>query len=230
MAHLAEDLIAECSAAGVEIRLGCTADVPLVRELQPDLVVVATGARPVRPSWAGDRRVVDAASVLAGSVSPAGRVVVFDEYGSAAATSVAELLAGRGADVEILTPGLVVGQDLGLTLDLPGWKQRAAALGIREVTEQVVLSVAGSDGAAGRPTRGGAELVLTTMEHPTGRRHARPCDAVVVAAHPEADDRLWLALRDALSPDVSVVRVGDCVAPRSAGDAVREGWAAVMAL
>jgi 2,4-dienoyl-CoA reductase (NADPH2) len=73
-------------------------------------------------------------------------------------------------------------------------------------------------------------MVLTTMEHPTGRRHERSCDAVVLVAHPEADDRLWSALRDTLPPGVLVLRVGDCVAPRQAGDAVRDGWNAAMAL
>lgn len=223
LAHLSEDLLAESRDAGVEIRTGVTADVALVRHLRPDAVVVATGARPVPPSWADPgAHVLDVGAVLAGALTPSGSVLVVDELGSHAATSVAELLADRGIEVEILTPGLVVGQDLGLTLDLPGWKQRAAARGIREWTEQVVLS------ATGDTERG--EVVVTVLEHTTGRSAERRCSAVVVVAHPRADDQLWSALREALPPAVPVLRVGDCLAPRQAGEAVRDGWAAAVSL
>jgi hypothetical protein len=44
-------------------------------------------------------RVVDVADVLAGRVSPTGSVLVHDELGRPAATSVAELLAARGCAV-----------------------------------------------------------------------------------------------------------------------------------
>ena len=46
LAHNYERLLA---AAGVELRLGTEADADTVAELEPDLVVVATGARPYRP-------------------------------------------------------------------------------------------------------------------------------------------------------------------------------------
>jgi hypothetical protein len=84
------------------------------------------GARAVRPMWAGDLgRVVDVRDVLAGSVHPSGEVLVVDEIGFHHATSVAELLARRGAAVEIETPAMVVGQDLATTLDLPEFTCRA---------------------------------------------------------------------------------------------------------
>ena len=53
-------------------------------------------------------------------------MVVVDELGFHQATSVAELLADRGCQVEIVTNGMVVGQDLGITLDLETWNVRAA--------------------------------------------------------------------------------------------------------
>jgi hypothetical protein len=69
--------------------------------------------------------------VADGSVRPEGTVVVVDELGFHAATSVAELLAGRGCTVEVITSALVVGQDLGLTLDLELWTRTAHAQGVR---------------------------------------------------------------------------------------------------
>jgi 2,4-dienoyl-CoA reductase (NADPH2) len=223
LAHLVEDLLTECLESGVDVQTGVSADVAVVRSLEPDAVVVATGAQPAPLSWAdAGASVVDAGSVLAGASTPSGSVLLVDELGSHAATSVAEMLAERGVDVEIVTPGLVVGQDLGLTLDLPGWKQRAAGLGIRESTEQVVLAVTAD------PERG--EAVVTLLEHTTGRRAERRCSTVVVAAYPRPEGQLWPALRVALPADVPVLRVGDCLAPRQAGEAVRDGWAAAVSL
>ena len=96
------------------------------------MVVVATGARPARPWWAGDDdRVVDVRDVLEGRVHPEGRVVVVDELGFHQATSTAELLADRGCAVEIVTNGMVVGQDLGITLDMETWNVKAHRLGHR---------------------------------------------------------------------------------------------------
>ncbi len=66
-------------------------------------------------------------------------MVVFDELGFHQATSVAELLADRGATVEVVTPGMVVGQDLGITLDLEHWWIRAGAKGIVQTTDMLVM-------------------------------------------------------------------------------------------
>ena len=73
-------------------------------------------------------------------------MVVVDELGFHQATSVAELLADRGCQVEIVTNGMVVGQDLGITLDLETWNVRAHAKGIRQATDLVPLGVAEQDG------------------------------------------------------------------------------------
>ena len=68
-------------------------------------------------------------------------VLVVDELGFHQDTSVAELLAARGHAVEVVTPALVVGQDLGLTLDREGFRRRAHAAGIRCRTDLAVLGV-----------------------------------------------------------------------------------------
>jgi len=58
-----------------------------------------------------------------------GDVVIIDEIGFHHATSTAEVLADRGCSVEIITPGMVVGQDLGITLDMENWWIRAGEKG-----------------------------------------------------------------------------------------------------
>jgi 2,4-dienoyl-CoA reductase (NADPH2) len=103
---------------------------------------------------------------------------------------------------------MVVGEELGLTLDLPRWQARAAALGIRQTTDRVVESVTGDD-----------RLTVTVLEHPTGRRTTVQADWVVLATHPEPEDELWHALAGA-GPEVH--RIGDCLAPRRAHAATLE--------
>ena len=104
----------------------------VVQGLRPDRVVVATGAVAQRPWWVGPdvTNACDVRDVLTGAAEPSGDVVLIDEIGFHHATSVAELLADRGCAVEVVTPGMVVGQDLGITLDMEQWWMRAGAKGI----------------------------------------------------------------------------------------------------
>jgi 2,4-dienoyl-CoA reductase (NADPH2) len=204
---LVDDLAAECARAGVAVRTGVRATAAGVRAEAPDVVVLATGARPVRPEWAGGGdRVVDVRDVLTGAAEPVGDVLVVDDLGATAATSVAELLATRGCTVELVTAAMVAGQDLGLTLDRPGWERRAADLRIRRTTERLVTAVDGR--------------TVRLLHHPTGAVEERDVDWLVVAAPPRADDELWTALRGS---GLEVHRVGDCLAPRGAGAATLDG-------
>jgi hypothetical protein len=179
----------------------------------PDVVVVATGAVPLSPWWAGDhQRVVDVRDVLEGRVAPSGRVLVVDELGFHQATSTAELLADRGCAVEIVTPGMVVGQDLGITLDMETWWMKATAKHITQTTDTMVTATA--EAAAGGVT-------VSLQQHTTGMDSERQVDWVVCATPPRPADALWKALR--ADGRVEVHRVGDCVAPRRAHAAVIEG-------
>ena len=102
---------------------------------------------------------------------------------------------------------MVVGQDLGITLDMEQWWIRATAKGIVQSTDLVPM---GFDGTT-----------LTLLHHPTGRQPGRarrtgscsPCRRPGRAAVP----------RPARAAGVAVERVGDCVAPRRAHAAVVEG-------
>src|SRR3954464_4785021 len=156
--------LAECRRLGVTIEYGVNVSAVLVSERSPDHVIVATGAEPQRPWWvpADADHVVDVCDVLDGSADPSGDVVVIDELGFHQATSVAELLADRGCSVEIVTNGMVVGQDLGLTLDMENWWIRAGSKGIVQSTELVPMGVEGG--------------TLSLQHHPTGRMDERTPD------------------------------------------------------
>ncbi len=224
---IARNLIVAARREGVDVRTETEATVEAVRAEHPDAVIVATGARPARPWWAGDhRRVVDVRDVLEGRAHPEGRVIVVDELGFHQATSTAELMADRGCQVEIVTNGMVVAQDLGITLDLEMWNVKAHAKSIRQSVDLVPMGVR----AIGAEADDGPEdtgLVLTLQHHPTGTDHERTCDWVVCAVHQQPDDQLWRALKHAAFP---VLRVGDCLAPRRAHAAVVEGHRAAVSL
>ena len=120
LGDLVRNQLAECRRLGVTIEYGVGVWPGLVAERRPD----TSWSRPApSPPVRGGRRrrpthVVDVRDVLDGSLAGGGpadgdTVVVVDELGFHQATSVAELLADRGCQVEVVTNGMVVGQDLG---------------------------------------------------------------------------------------------------------------------
>ena len=213
---LIRNQLTECKRLGVSIEYGVSAWPGLVLERNAQHVVVATGAEPQQPWWVAGEGVTigvaDVQHVLNGSADPFGTVVIIDEIGFHHATSVAELLADRGCNVEIVTPGMVVGQDLGITLDMENWLIRAHAKGIVQSTDLVPMGLAGNE--------------LTLLHHPTGTNNTRTPDWVVLAVPPQPVEWLYndlssnTALQDA---GVTVSRVGDAVAPRRAHAAVIDG-------
>lgn len=208
LGDLVRNLLGECRRLGVDVAYGREATVSTVLSEGPDAVVLATGARPARPWWAPaeQAQIVDVLDVLSGDARPSGDVVVIDELGFHQATSVAEVLADRGCRVEILTPGMVVGQDLGVTLDLENWWFRAEAKGIVQTTDALIV---GCD-----------DNGLTVLHHPTGRTTARPFAWCVLAVPPVPVDELYHQLKGRVA---ELHRVGDCLAPRRAHAAVVEG-------
>jgi 2,4-dienoyl-CoA reductase (NADPH2) len=101
---------------------------------------------------------------------------------------------------------MVVGQDLGFTLDMENWWMRAGAKGIVQTTDVVPMDFDGHE--------------LTLLHHPTGANRTRRPDWVVLAVPPSPVEWLYNDLKAA---GVSVQRVGDCVAPRRAHSAVIDG-------
>ena len=205
---LVRNQVSECARLGVEIEYGVDVDVAEVQRRRPDTVVVATGSHPAKPYWVpGDADwIVDLRDVLEGTVEPEGNVVVLDEIGFHHATSVAELLADRGCQVEVITPGMVVGQDLGVTLDMENWWIRAMSKGIVQTTECAPMSV--------------DDRTFELQHHPTGTMVSRQPDWIVLAVPGTPAEQLYL---DLLAAGVDVHRAGDAVAPRRAHAAVVDG-------
>ena len=202
----------ELKRLDVKVALGHEVDAAFVIEQKPDVVVIATGSVPQRPYWApGDeQRIGDVIDVLTGQFAPQSgeRVTIIDELGFHQATSVAEVLADRGCVVEIITPGMVVGQDLGITLDMEGFRIRAAAKGITLTTDSVVM---GWDSSL---------RTLSILHHVSGAMVTRETDHVVLAVPNRPVDELFHQLA---ASGLDVRRIGDALAPRRAHSAVIDG-------
>ena len=205
---LVRNQLNECRRLGVTITYGITVDAAFVADQRPDAVVVATGAEASTPWWVtpGASNVVDIRAVLDGTVKPDGDVLVIDEIGFHHATSTAELLADRGCRVEIATNAMVVGQDLGITLDMENWWSRATAKGIVQSTDLVPVAMDGR--------------TVQLLHHPTGSMQTRVPDWIVLAVPAAPADALYFELS---ARGVTVHRVGDCIAPRRAHAAVIDG-------
>jgi len=208
---LVRNLVRELASLDVDVVTGVDADADAVESFGPDVVVAATGSLASLPWWSGNRPdgspgLLDVCDVLRGEPIEGERVLVVDELGFHQATSVAELLADRGHHVEIASPSLVVGQDLGVTLDLEQFWVRATSKGIVQSTSTLVTAL--------RP--GGVEV----QDVRTGAAGRRDVDVVVLALPGIPNDALATSLR---SRGREVLVVGDARAPRRAHAAVIDG-------
>lgn len=132
----------------------------------------------------------------------------------------AETLASRGCAVTIAAAGMIVGQDLGITLDMEGWQQRAHRAGIEQWTD---LSVTAA-------VTVGERVRVTSVNHLTGTEVSAVFDWVVCAIHQEPEDVLWKALSRNESLPFEVHRIGDAVTPRRSHAAVLEGHLVAVSL
>jgi 2,4-dienoyl-CoA reductase (NADPH2) len=209
------NLLHEIEELGIDVRTGVYATPEMVLAEKPDAVVVATGSVPDRHAIPGadGAAVADVTDILSGEIKPGKRVLVVDRLGFHEATSVAEYLGEQGCEVEVITPTLYVGQDLGVTLDLENWYRQARRLGIKCTPNHSPLSIEGK--------------TVTALHNYSGQMvNFDQADTVVLAVHRKADSGLYESLRG----QVELHRIGDCVAPRRAHAAIIEGEKAGRAL
>ena len=199
--------------ATVELRLGIEATPDSVAELEPDAVVVATGARPFTPDLALDGDVRQAWDVLAGDPPAGQRVLVADWGGDPAGLTVAEVLAGAGKRVTLAVASVTVGESVHqYRRNL--YLQRLYRAGV-EIVQHHELATA-SPGEARLRNVFALELERTIA-----------ADTIVLALGRVPEDTLAPALRAA---GFHVEEAGDCLSPRSLEEAVLEGTIAAQKL
>ena len=211
---LVTNLQHELARAGVEVRLDMPVSAETVRRESPDAVIVATGGLPYRPEIEGaeDAHVLDAWAVLEGRANPGGRVLVADWRCDWVGMGLAEKLAREGRHVRLAVTGTNVGQNLQQYLR-DHWVGKLHKLGV-EVIPYARLFGVDSDTAYMAHLVTGEPIIANEVE------------TVVLALGHRPDT----SLEEELAPlGVPLHLAGDCLAPRSAEEAVYEGMMAGLA-
>jgi pyruvate/2-oxoglutarate dehydrogenase complex dihydrolipoamide dehydrogenase (E3) component len=197
----------------VAIQCGVEATAERVLAFGPDAVVVATGARPKPVAIPGATRVYTVWEALL-EPDRLGRHVAFIEAdGNWTSVATAEHLADLGKTVTLIAAGAGYGSRITI-YSMLAVRHRFREKQIRVLALRAARAVEGST------------LVLEDLS--TGQLdRLEGVESVVAAAGGVADDHLYRELRGRVA---DLRMAGDCVAPRTALEAIYEGHAAGRAL
>ncbi|MEA3250906.1 MAG: dimethylglycine demethylation protein DgcA [Pseudomonadota bacterium] len=230
----------ELTRLGVDLRLGTRADEATLRDLRPEIVILATGGQPFLsqvPEWGysesrEESLVVSTWDILSGAVEPGNNVLIYDTICEFSGVSAADYLADKGAKVEIVTDDIKPGAAVGGTT-FPTY--------YRSLYEKEVIMT--SDLALHRVYREGDALVAVLENEYTGAQEERVVDQIVVENGVRPDESLYYALKAesrnrgqidiealyAIQPQPCLsesgegfllFRLGDCTAPRNTHAAI----------
>lgn len=188
MAGITRWLAMEIERLGVTVMTGTTADTAMIRDLQPDVCILATGGQPFleqNPEWgAAEGLVISSWDILTGAVEPGKNVLVYDAICEFSGMSVADFLAARGALVELVTGDIKPGVGIGGTT-FPTY--------YRSLYEKAVVMTA--DLALEKVYREGEKLVAVLENEYTGQKEERVVDQIVVENGTRPAEELYYALK-----------------------------------
>ncbi len=207
---------------GVNVHLDTDVTADMVRKANADAVVLATGSTPRRVSQTGippydpenpvtpgmdQENVLTSWDLLEKEVEVGQRVIVADDgEGNWKGVSIAELLLDQGKEVELISPLDHLGFDLKGMVRLPLLK-RILKKGLVFTPYTMIKEVAGN-------------TVYVYNIHSRQERSIENIDNVVTAYFHSPNDQLYFELKDKIK---ELHRIGDCLAPRMIGDAIRDG-------
>ena len=178
----------ELKRLGVDCRLHAMATEDMVLAQRPDIVVLATGGSShvhEQPDWGVARGLaVSSWDILSGAVEPARNVLVYDGVSTHAGAGVADFLASRGAQVEIVTPDTKVAEDVGGTT-FPIFYRRLYAQQVVFTPNHWLLRVS---------AEGDKKVALLRNEY-TEDREERLVDQVVIENGVTPNDALYGLLK-----------------------------------
>ena len=153
----------------VDVRCSITADHDTVTSLNPDVVVIATGGIPDLEWLAGHEHCDSVWDILSGSTEVRQTVILYDELGDHAGASCAEVLADKGADVELVFRGHLAAERSGY-VNYPVYLKHFYEKGIVLTPDRRLVNV----------KRCGKQLRSTFHNELTGRVEERLSDQLVV--------------------------------------------------
>lgn len=212
---LVTNLLEELRRAEVEVATQRRVSPEALIEAGFERIVVATGARPYAPPLErlGDLPISQAVTLLEAASLPGGHVVVYDTQGDWVGLGVAELLARAGARVTLAVNGLYPGESL-QSYVRDATVARLHDLGVKVMTYARAFGV-DDDSVYFYHTGGGEPMVVEAVD-----QLVLSCGGAPVVS-PEDEDR-WAAL--------PVTLIGDCLAPRTAEEAVYDGLKAALSI
>ncbi|MBF0528349.1 MAG: FAD-dependent oxidoreductase [Deltaproteobacteria bacterium] len=190
----------------VDVRLSMEASADTILQLKPDVVVIATGAGPCTPSIPGlngQKNISTAADILKGRLPEGRRVCIIG--GGLVGCETALYLAGKIEQISIveLRHGLALDADERLRIIL---LKELMAKGIDCHTDTNVVSVSLKE--------------VSTLA--AGQEQKIPSDSVVVALGSQPRRKIADELEKKFTG--RIFSIGDCVQPRNALEAIREGF------
>ena len=210
MQRTVSSLVRLAEKSGAAVRRGVEATVGGVSALEPDVVVVATGAEPIIPPVPGLERALTGEDVLTGRAEVGGATLVIG--GGLVGIEVAEHLAQRGVPVVVVEMLSEIARDMEpITRKLTS--KRLAKLPVTVHTDSRVTALS-ADGKA-------------TVEGPNGARVLGPFDAVVAAVGTRPRDELSSQLA---ARNIEVHVVGDAAELAQVQGAVRSAWEVARSL
>ncbi|MCL4440149.1 MAG: FAD-dependent oxidoreductase, partial [Firmicutes bacterium] len=199
----------ELAVCGVKVVTGKRGKTEDILAIQPDTLVVATGAKtmdsgiPVK----GCKK-MSAKKVISNPVDSDKKVLFWDVIGDRLMARAVEKLLSAGNKIYLVTPDWFAGSKLADTMELSSWNQRLMS-GPAEIFTISVLRGIDGDQALIENKFSGKPLTLTGIE------------LFVFNAWPKPDEGLYLSLKDRVK---EIYRVGDCLAPAGIGPAVKQGY------
>ncbi|UVL87256.1 oxidoreductase [Pseudomonas sichuanensis] len=204
----------EMQLAGVEVVRNTRVDRALVERERPDAVIVATGAEPYWPAFerGGELQVVDAWQVLRDQVKLGRSVLVVDWRCDWIGPGIAERLVRAGHQVQLAVNGTHCGESLPLYVrdQLAGELHK---LGI-PITPYARLYGCDDNSVYLQHTASGEAMIFEGI------------DTLVLCQGHQPVDTLAEQIKDL----TQVQRIGDCLAPRTAEEAIHEGLKVAAAL
>lgn len=212
---LITNLVEELKREGIEVTTRHRTSPEALLEDGYEHVLVATGARPYSPplEQLGDLPVSTAIELLSGPSLPGGHVVVYDTQGDWVGVGVAEMLARQGARVTLAVNGLHVAETL-QSYVRDSTAARLHDLGIKVMTYARVFGI-DDDTVYLYHTGGGEPMVLEGVDHLVLACGSTPTVSL-------EDEESWASL--------PITLIGDCLAPRTAEEAVFDGLKAGLAI
>ncbi|MGG1662673.1 FAD-dependent oxidoreductase [Brevibacillus sp. NRS-1366] len=199
----------ELNFSGVHVHLHSAVDKSVVTDANPDAVVLAVGSDPYYPQIGGidQGNIYSVEDVLNGLVDPGQRVVVYDWKGDWAGVGVAEYLADQGKEVEIVSGTHIVGEKLQKYL-LDVYLGNLYSKQVKMTPHYRIQEVNGSS------------IVFYNIFN-YELYAIDGVDGVVMSTGYIQRTDLYYQLKEL---GKEIYRIGDCLAPRTAENAILEGF------